>query len=337
MGIVILSAGHYLPAEILTNQLFVDKNPFYEWTPQGYDLENPVETSDAWIQEMMGVRERRRAAPGEEVHHMAANAVKMALEKARLKPQDLEGIVVATVTQDKQFPSAACLKQELIGARNIGHAFDVGAACAGFTTAMAVANAMISQYDWGPVAVVGVEKLSRMVDYKDKNSPLFGDGAGAVILGRVEGNHRGIQWVKGRSNPHDGRKEWIYRDKDGYLRMPCGGAVLKEATRELTGICEEGLSALRTNDGQTWNDPEVLNLAIFHQANIRILEGVQRKLRLSDDQVFKNIEKYGNMSSASAAVALSEAYEQERIREGSRVIMACIGSGMVTSAVAFVA
>src|SRR3989338_7685746 len=269
MGNIILGAGHYLPAKVLTNQFFVDKNPFYEWTPQGYDLENPVETTDEWIQQMMGIKERRCAAPGEEVHHMAKNALTMALENAKLTPNDLEAVIVATVTQEnpRQFPSVACQVQEMIGANNVGYAFDVGAACAGYTTAMAIADALMEKYSLGPVAVVGVEKLSRMVDYKDKNSPLFGDGAGAVILGRVEGNHRGIQWVKGRSNPHDGRKEWIYRDKDGYLRMPCGGAVLKEATRELTSICDEGLSALRTNDGQTWNDPEVLNLAIFHQAN----------------------------------------------------------------------
>ncbi len=336
MKVVILGAGHYLPAEILTNQFFVNQNPLYEYTKEGEYI-NPVDTTDAWIQEMMGPKERRRAAKGEEVHHMAAKAVNSALANAKMRPDDLEGIVVATVTQDKQFPSAACLKQELVGARNIGYALDVGSACAGFTTAIAVANAMILQYGLGPFAVVGAEKLSRMVDYKDKNSPLFGDGAGAVILGRTEDNQRGIMWVKGKSNPHDGRKEWIYRDEHGYLRMPCGSEVLKEATRELTHVCQEGLSASRTPSGAKWDDEGILDLGIFHQANIRILQGVQRRLRLTDEQVFKNIERYGNMSSASAAVALSEAYEQGRIKEGSRVIMACIGSGMVTSAVALVA
>ena len=119
--------------------------------------------------------------------------------------------------------------------------------------------------------------------------------------------------------------------------MPCGNEVMREATRELTGICEEGLESLRTLEGLKWSDRGVLDLAIFHQANIRILRGAQKRLQLTDEQVFRNIGRYGNMSSASAAVALSEAYEQGRIKENSRVIMACIGSGMVTSAVALVA
>ena len=339
MGNIILGAGHYLPAKVLTNQFFVDKNPFYEWTPQGYDLENPVETTDEWIQQMMGIKERRWVAPGEDVHHMAKNALTMALENAKLTPNDLEAVIVATVTQEnpRQFPSVACQVQEMIGANNVGYAFDVGAACAGYTTAMAIADALMGKYQLGPVAVVGVERLSKMVDYKDKNSPLFGDGAGAVILQREEDPHRGIMWAKGKSNPHEGRKDWIYRDDQGKLRMPCGNQVLKEATRELTEICREGLSTLRTPSGGKWDDEGLLDMGIFHQANIRILEGVQKRLRLTDQQVFRNIDRYGNMSSASAAVALSEAYEQGKIKEGSRVIMACIGSGMVTSAVAFVA
>lgn len=338
MGVIIAGAGHYLPDTIRTNDFFVKKNPLYEVTRSGEYI-NPVMTSDEWIQEMMGPKERRVAPEEMSVHEMGAIALRRALERARINASELELLVFATVTENPQFPSAACSTQAMIGAQNIGYAFDIGAACAGFTSALAAASAMMSFYNIKVGAVIGAEKLSSMIDLKDKNCPLFGDGAGAVVLQRTAEQDRGIMLVKAKSNPHEGRKDWIYREqkeRDGkrYIRMPCGNEVLKEANRELVGISEHLLGHY-TSAGRKWQ--EKLDVAIFHQANIRILHGVKKRLRLRDEQVPMNIDRYGNMSCASVAVTLSEAYEQGRIREGSHVLMACIGSGMVTSAVGFVA
>lgn len=325
----IVGWGHYVPERVVSNAYFVALNPLFEYNEEGERVKE-MDTSDAWIQQMMGVRERRRAASDEEVHHMGAKAVLSALQKTDFQPEDLEGIIVGTVTQDKQFPSAACQMRELIGARNANRCFDVGAACSGFTTALDIANAFIKQGS-GPLAVVGVEKLSRMADDRDKNAPLYsGDGAGAVILYQTPYQNQGILTTYSITKTEDNRLQWIHRDKNRILRMPHGGKVLVEATRELEKAC-------RTMTRDVGWKIEDVDQAIFHQANIRILDNVKERLELREDQVYMNIQKYGNLSAASAPIAYSEACDAGLIKADAKVLIACIGSGMVIGGAALVA
>ena len=211
------------------------------------------------------------------------------------------------------------------------YAFDVAAACAGYPIAMTLANSLFKSGEiHGPIAVVASEKLSKMIDYYDVNSPLFGDGAGAMIVGKYLGEGELEGKIKGcyaGSDAVGGKSDLIFRDAKGMLRMPEGNKVMKYAVKNMAGAVG------RLKDDLGWTNDDI-DLIIPHQANIRILKSVAKSTGIPWEKVYNNIEKYGNMSSATCAVGLSEAIKEGKIDNNSKVMMVSFGSGLVTSAVA---
>lgn len=321
MGSKIVGTGHYLPEKVVTNDLWVGK-PLYK-----YDVNEergePKYTSHEWIMKNMGIAERREADPDEYVHHLGARAAEKALESAGMSAEDLGGIVVTTITQYRNFPSTACLVQEIIGARRAENVYDIGAACAAFP--LAVWNAHLNlQVTKKPCLVVSSETLRKVTDDTDINAPLFGDGAGAIILDYSdEGN--GVLAYSSKSDPFGGKYRWIFHSEKRILRMPEGPRVMKD------GIEAMHERTLEVKEQLEWSNEDV-DLFVPHQANIRILKILEIKSGL-EGKVFMNIEKRGNMSSATNAVAVSEAVEQGLIVEGSQVIVTGVASGIVSTAV----
>ncbi len=313
----IVGTGHYAPSRVLTN----------------HDLEKMVDTSDAWIVERTGIRQRHLAAEGEASSDMAAEAAKRALERANLKAQDLDLIIVATVTPDMPLPSTAVFVQQKIGARPDCPAFDIAAACAGFIYGLSIAERFVASGAAKHVLVIGVELLSRVIDWKDRTTcVLFGDGAGAAILSRSEDDGRGLL------STH------IYADgsQANSLSIPAGGSrtpathasieaglhyvhmngqeVFKYAVRALSSA---SLTALTAN-GYAAAD---IRWVVPHQANLRIIEGVSKRVGVGLDRFVLNIERYGNTSSASIPIALDEAIRAGTIREGDDILMCALGGG----------
>ncbi len=332
----IIGLGHYLPERRVTNEFFEGKK--LKKIGYGGSVEKEVICSDAWIMQNMGIKERRYGGEHDTAHTMGAKALAMALEQAELLPSDLEGIITATVTSDKRFPSTACEIQNILGITkedNSFFAYDIGAACAGYLHALTIAD-MHVRCGARAVGVVGVEKLSSINDLEDANSPLFGDGACAAVV--VSGfcassfitsekkRAGGIIASHITSDSTADKHKAIYLDKEGKLRMPEGNKVLRFATRSMTAA----VGKVKEKTGWT-NDS--IDLLIAHQANIRILEAVAKQTSLPMEKIYINIEKYGNMSSATCGVALSEAYREGRIKKGSKVILTSFGSGLLTSAI----
>lgn len=335
---VVLSASFYVPETIIYNQWFVDHNPYFTYDACGNRIkvddgsgnlvEKSVNTSDEKIVELMGVRQRRKASELQGVHDLAIEASRSCLGRSDVSPEDLEGIIVATVTNPMRFPSVACRVQEALKAANAKVCFDIAAACAGFPVALHIAAQHVLAGS-GPYIVVGAEALSKIVDYTDMNAPLFGDGAGAMLLGPSDNEWQGVKAFASESNPFDGRAMWICQDPKGILRMPEGGKVLKGAVRgmyEVTRKIKEELG---------WSTQEV-GLYIPHQANARIIEGFRKQLDIPPERLASNIDRYGNMSSATNPVAFAEAYQTGRIHAGSKVVLVALGSGLVTSGVGLV-
>lgn len=317
----IAGTGSYAPHRRLTNE----------------DLERMVETSDEWITTRTGIKERRIADPSEAASDLAWEAATRALAAAELTAEDLDLIVVGTVTPDRLFPSCACTLQSRLGARNAS-AFDLSAACSGFIYALEVGRAMIRSGGHKTVLVVGVEVLSRIVDYTDRSTcVLFGDGAGAVILRPSDDPSRGVLSVATGS---DG-------DMGDLLCMPAGGSripashesvdnrlhhltmtgneVFKIAIRGMEKIAHEALARAGVS-------MEEVDLLIPHQANLRMIDAVARRMNISEDKVFVNIQKYGNTSSASIPIALDEAVRSGRVRAGANIIMVAFGGGLTWGA-----
>jgi 3-oxoacyl-[acyl-carrier-protein] synthase-3 len=313
----ISGTGHYVPARVMRNS----------------ELEAMVDTSDAWIIERTGIHERRIAADGESTSDMAAEAARRALAAAELSPLDLDLIIVCTVTPDMPLPSTAVFVQTKIGARNDCPAFDLAAACAGFCYGLAIADKFVrggAQH----VLVVGVELLSRVVDWSDRGTcVLFGDGAGAAVVSASRGDGSGILSTR------------IHADGShaAALRIPGGGSVepaseqslagrrhfvemsgreiFKVAVKNLSSAC---ISALETA-GLT---PADVDWVIPHQANLRILEGVAERTQVPIERFYLNLDKYGNTSSASIPIALDEAVRARKIRTGQHVLMCALGGGV---------
>tara|TARA_Y100000034_G_C6874881_1_gene399933 strand:- start:147 stop:1130 length:984 start_codon:yes stop_codon:yes gene_type:complete len=315
--------GKYVPKKVIPNSFFVRQNPLFQYSADGERVGKGIETSEDWIVKRTGIVERRWAE-GLQVHDMASLAIEQALERSPFISKDLTGIVVASVTQEGNFPSAASKVKEIIKARGASDCYDVLAACAGFPVAVDKVYTQM-QKSGGVYAVVGVEKLSAITDLKDMNAPLFGDGAGAWILGPAE--TPGVVATYQRTNTEEGKITWINQDSNGKLRMPNGKEVFKEAVLSLPLVCRKLVSDAR------WSLEDV-DLVFFHQANKRILDVVQKELGLYGSQVFMNIQKYGNTSAASAPICSVEAFEEGRLKSGKKIIMACIGAGMITSGVA---
>jgi 3-oxoacyl-[acyl-carrier-protein] synthase-3 len=312
----ILGTGHSYPEGILTNA----------------ELEKIVETSDDWITTRTGIKQRRKAAPGEYTSLFAVRAARQAIERARLDPADIDLLICATVTPDQILPSTGCIIQAELGA-NKAAAMDVVAACSGFLYGVTLANAMIRTGQSQYALVIGAEVLTQYVDYTDRQTcVLFGDGAGAAVLGAVEGD-RGVLATRIRS---DGRyEEQLYSPGGGTRRRPTaetlaagdhffkmkGNELFKVAVRSMADISREVLEEA----GLTAND---VSLFIPHQANQRITDAVANKLNVEDARVYSNIAMHGNTSSASIPIALDECVEAGRINPGDLVLLASFGGGV---------
>jgi 3-oxoacyl-[acyl-carrier-protein] synthase-3 len=301
-----------------------------------HDLERMVETSDEWIRTRTGIRERHIAENGVPSSDLAAEASRQAIAEARISPLDIELIIVATVTPDRMFPSAACSLQEKLGALNSA-AFDLSAACSGFIYGLALVRGLIGISTADVVLVVGVETLSKLVDWTDRNTcVLFGDGAGAAVVMPGEPD-RG---VLATSIGSDGRlgcllelpaggslnpaREETVRNRMHFIKMK-GNEVFKNAVRAMGGVAEDAL-------GKAGVKAEDLDLLIPHQANLRIIEATAKRLGVPMGKVFVNVEKYGNTSAASIPMALDEARKEGRVQEGSLIELVAFGAGFTWGA-----
>lgn len=333
---VILGTGYYVPSKRVTNAEFEGKT-LYEHDGLGNRTGKSVVTSDAWIIPRSGIKERRYAAEGQEPCDMAAIAVRRALRNAGLTKDSLEGIIVATVTDPQQFPSCAQKIQHRLDARNVSFPLDINNACAGGPSALEAAalrimyNNLLTNASTGIYAVVGVEKLTSILDPKDPdmNDILFGDGAGAFIIGPTEETTRGIMATYSDSMPEDGNIGLILRDPRRLMRMTNGKKVYRVAVPALITAYEHLMK--RTG----WRKEEIV--LIPHQANEGISENARIALGLEKNQVVNTIHRYGNTSAASTFISYAAAQRRGMIRPGKKVIIVAFGASMGVSAVALVA
>lgn len=301
----IVGMGRYLPEKILTN----------------HDLEKMMDTSDEWIKTMTGIEERRIAADNENTSDMAFAAAQKAIKNAGITPEDIDLILVATVTPDSPFPSVACRIQERLGAKKAA-AMDISAACAGFMYGIVTAKQFIESQVYKYVLVVGVEKLSKITDWNDRNTAvLFGDGAGAAIIGPVSENRGILSFELGADGT--GAKH-LYQDE--YIIMN-GREVFKFAVRQMGESCINVLEKA----GLTKDDVDFL---IPHQANIRIMEASRQRLELPVEKMSKTVNKYGNTSAASIPISMIEDVEAGRIKDDDLIVMVGFGGGLTWGAIA---
>jgi 3-oxoacyl-[acyl-carrier-protein] synthase-3 len=313
--IEIVSTGRYLPEHIVTNA----------------DLEKTVDTNDAWIRERTGIRERRIADASMGAADMGAEASRIAMKRAGVLPGEIDIIVLSTATPDRLLPSTACDMQALIGATNAA-AFDISAACSGFLYALTVAEGYLAAGRGEIALVVSAEKMSGIVDWGDRATcVLFGDGAGAVIV-RKSQNGRGMLSTFMRSDgtlaellwrPAGGLRipmDYAVIDEKQHLVKMAGREVFKAAVRSMADAADQAL--LRA--GLTADD---IDLLIPHQANMRIIEATARYANVPMEKVYVNVDRYGNMSSATIPVALDEAVEEGRLKAGDNVLMVAFGAG----------
>jgi 3-oxoacyl-[acyl-carrier-protein] synthase-3 len=307
--------GHYLPERIVTNT----------------DLEKMVDTSDEWIRERTGIRERRIAAPEQASSDLAVIAAQRALEAAGLEPKDVDQIVLATTTPDRYLPSCACTVQAKLGAVNAA-AYDVFAACTGFVYGLGIARGIIGTNQGDTVLVIGVETLSRIVDYTDRNTcVLFGDGAGAAVLQPCAADE-GILAI---SMGSDGTLGDVLEIPAGGSGLPASaetvqarGHFIKMRGRELFKIAVRAMEeSVRKTLETTGLGVDDIDLLVPHQANRRILDAVQQRLGLPDEKVISNIERYGNTSSASIPISLDEVVREGRLKPGDHVGLVAFGGG----------
>jgi len=319
---VITGIGSYAPARVMSN----------------FDFEKLVDTSDEWIRTRTGIRERRIKDNGVGTSDLAHEAAKKALEMAGLKPEELDLILFGTVTPDYQVPSAACILQDKMRAFNAA-AMDVGAACASFIFGLATGSAYINSGLYEKILIIGAESLSTITDYGDRSTcVLFGDGAGAVVLEsrngdkregvlgtviQTDGRHHKLLWIPMGGSVRPVRPDNVNEDRL-YLEM-AGNEVFKLAVRAMCSASEEACRRAGV-------EIEDVDLIIPHQANIRIINALTKRLNLPEEKVFINIEKYGNTSSASVPLALDEAYRSGRIKPGDNVLMVAFGGGMAWGA-----
>ena len=297
-----------------------------------------VDTSDEWITERTGIKERRIAAAHEATSDLSTQAARQALERAHLRPEDLDAIIVATCTPDHLIPSTACLVQKNLGIP-AGIAFDVSAACSGFIYGLAVVNGLISTGVAKTVLLIGGDTLSRFTDWTDRGTcVLFGDGAGAVILQRED---EGPSHLLSVSLSADGGKGDILEIPGGGSRHPMVDAaavrayppVIKMDGKEVfknavTRMVEAAESAL-TKAGLT---PRDLTLLIPHQANLRIIDAVAKRVDIPDERVVRNVHKFGNMSAATTIIALDQAVGEHRVKRGDKVELIAFGAGLTWGA-----
>ncbi|HSQ88467.1 beta-ketoacyl-ACP synthase III [Romboutsia sp.] len=300
----ILGVGSYLPNKIVDN--------FY--------FEKIMDTSDEWIKTRTGISERRMVDENETTSDLSTKAALNAIKCANLTPQDIDLIIVATATPDMAFPSTACIVQENIGATHAA-AFDISVACSGFIYGITIAKQFVETEMYKNILVIGAEALSRAVDYNDRSTAiLFGDGAGAVVIGNVD--EGGILSTYLGS---DGKGKDVLTLPVGDSIKMSGSDVYKFAVRIMG---EASLKALQMAN----LDATEIDCLIPHQANIRIIEASAKRLKLDMDKVYVNLNKYGNMSAASIPVALDEAYRQGKINKGDNVVLVGFGGGLTWGA-----
>ncbi|MBX8942792.1 MULTISPECIES: beta-ketoacyl-ACP synthase III [Lysinibacillus] len=307
MNAGIIGIGKYVPEKVVTN----------------FDLEKIMDTSDEWIRTRTGIEERHFAADDQETSDLAVAAAKEAIANAGITPEEIGLILVATVTQDQTFPSVACMVQEQLGAVNAA-AMDQAAACAGFIYSLVTAKHFVEANAYKYVLVVGVEKLSKVVDWEDRNTAvLFGDGASAAIIGQVS-EGRGILSFELGADGTGGKN--LYLTKQDTIAMN-GREVFKFAVRQM------GESAVNVLEkaGLTKEDVDFL---VPHQANIRIMESARERLELPPEKMSKTIHKYGNTSAASIGISLVDELEAGKIKEDDLLVLVGFGGGLTWGAVA---
>jgi 3-oxoacyl-[acyl-carrier-protein] synthase III len=320
----IIGLGYYVPENVVTND----------------DLSKIMDTNDEWIQERTGIKERRHVIKGEETTTtMGVKAAKIAIERAGIDKDDIDFIVFATLSPDYYFPGPGVLVQRDLGIKTVG-ALDVRNQCSGFVYGISVADQYIKSGMYKNVLVIGSEVHSTGLDFTTRGrgvSVIFGDGAGAAVMSREEDTKKGILSTHLHSEGQHAEelaliapgmgKRWVTDiieendpNDESYLPVMNGQFVFKNAVVRFSEVIVEGLQANALGK-------EDIDLLVPHQANLRISQFVQRKFGLSDDQVFNNIMKYGNTTAASIPIALTEAWEQGRIKEGDLVVLAAFGSG----------
>ena len=314
-GATIVGTGMYVPERVLTNA----------------DLERMVDTSDEWILERTGIRERRIAAPEQASSDLAVAAALRALESANVKAEEIDQIIVVTTTPDRYLPSCACTIQAKIGAKNAA-AYDVFAACTGFIYGLGLARGLIGTGVANTVLLIGVETLSRITDYTDRNTcVLFGDGAGAAVLKPCAPG----EGILGVSMKSDGVLGDLLEVPAGGSRTPAShetvdavGHVIKMKGKELFKVAVRGMEeSMRNALVAAGLAAEDLDIVIPHQANKRIIDAVNERLAVPTDKVIINIERYGNTSSASIPISLDEVVRSGRIKPGDAVGFVAFGGG----------
>ena len=300
------------------------------------DLERIVDTSDEWITTRTGIKERRIAENGTHSSDMSVAALTAALQMARCRPEEIEALIIGTITPDYRLPSTACVVQDRLGFTN-AVAFDIAAACTGFLSGLNIARSYIESGNYRKVAIVGVEKLSSITNYADRGTcVLFGDGAGAAIVAADETDHGVLStylksdgsmkdwlWIPAGGTVQPIRRDFAYDGSDK-IRM-VGSDVFKVAVRKMS-------QAAKAVIDEAGVDPSQISLVVPHQANIRIIEALVKLLKLDMNRVFLNIERYGNTSAASVPLALDEAVRAERLKDGDLVLMVAFGGGMIWGA-----
>lgn len=315
----IIGTGSYMPEKILTND----------------DLSKIVETSDEWITSRTGIRERRIAAEDQATSDLAAEASRRAMSAAGVSPEEIDLIVVATVTPDMFFPSTACFVQKKIGAKN-AVCFDVSAACSGFLYALQVARHFLNAGTRATALVIGAEKLSTLINWQDRNTcVLFGDGAGAVVIRAEDSSHEAPGRVLSTVMGSDGSLTDVLKVPGGGSACPItpenalsrpntihmeGRETFKHA---VTRMCQASEQALE----QAGLKKEDIDMVIPHQANARIISAIADRLGLPIEKTFMNLDKYGNTSAATIPVALDEAHRQGKIKRGDVVLLVAFGGG----------
>ncbi len=309
----IISSGSYLPAKILTN----------------FDLEKIVDTNNEWIIDRTGINQRHIAADGEMTSDIGYFAAKIAIEKAALNPEDIELIILATTTPDLTFPSTATTIQAKLGAKN-AFAFDIQAVCAGFVYALNVANNFIKIGQVKNAVVIGADILSRIVDWKDRNTcVLFGDGAGAVVLSATEDKNCGIIASKLYS---DGNLNSILNTNGGVSSSKSSGVIQMQGKEVFKHAVEKMSKSVIDTVQSVGLEIKDIDWLIPHQANARILLSVAKKLNLSEEKVIMTVANHANTSAASIPLALDFALKNNKIKKGDIVVFEALGGGLTWGA-----
>lgn len=317
---MIAGTGHYLPEKIMANQ----------------DYEKILDTTDEWITQMVGIKERHiiDEKGGEITSDLATNAAKLALEDANMNPEDIDAIIVGTVTGDMKFPSTAIFTQRKIGASNAA-AFDIAAACSGFLYGLNLADGMIASGRFKNILVIGVEVLTSMVDWSDRSTAvLFGDGAGAAVLVpsdgergllgsyvKSDGNLAELLWAPGAGTNIRLSPESI-ANGDHFIRME-GNQVFKHAVRCMIEATKKAMEEAEVTS-------EEIDMLIPHQANIRIIDAIAKRVKL-EDKLFTNLEYTGNTSAASIPIAIDQARKSGKLKKGDNLLLGAFGAGFTWS------